>query len=128
MLPRSGALQLKIGWAQVTRDMVSMIGAISRFESPGLQGSYSLGRKKFQRPCSRALAFSSFTKGGRLPEVRLVGDELLVLVLAREDVFVHERLEAFTDLDDAFAGLESHGFSCCRYSAGAKRAAASALS
>ena len=39
MLPRSGALQLNTSCAHGTRHIRSMIGANSRFESPGLHSS-----------------------------------------------------------------------------------------
>jgi hypothetical protein len=58
MLPVSGALQLKTSEDQGRRPITSASGAYSRLESrvPG-SSSLSAGRKRFQRPAARALAF-----------------------------------------------------------------------
>src|SRR2546428_12571071 len=62
MLPVSGAEQLKASGAMGDRPMISQSGAYSRFVSPAPR-SLS-GRKRFQIPRSRALAFSSSMIGG----------------------------------------------------------------
>src|SRR5262245_33947255 len=56
MLPVSGAEQLNTSGAQCTRPMISQSGAYSRFVSVP---PCDLGRHRFHRPFSRALAFSS---------------------------------------------------------------------
>ena len=61
-LPVSGALQLKTSGASGERPICSASGAYSTLDSPAPPCSVS-GRKRFQRPCSRALAFSSSTTG-----------------------------------------------------------------
>src|SRR2546425_5304262 len=57
MLPVSGAEQLKASDAIGERPMISQSGAYSRFVSPAPRPLS--GRKRFQRPRSRAFAFSS---------------------------------------------------------------------
>src|SRR5262252_1673666 len=56
MLPVSGAEQLKISGAQVTRPMISHSGAYSRLVSVP---PCDLGRHRFQRPAAFAFTFSS---------------------------------------------------------------------
>src|SRR5438552_3377088 len=56
MLPVSGAEQLKISGAQVTRPMISQSGAYSRLVSVP---PCDFGRHRFHRPAVRALGFSS---------------------------------------------------------------------
>src|SRR3954471_4270625 len=55
MLPVSGAEQLKISGAQVTRPMISQSGAYSRLVSVPL---CDFGRHRFQRPWLFAFSFS----------------------------------------------------------------------
>src|SRR5712692_10186684 len=62
MLPVSGAEQLKTSGAMGERPMTSHRGAYSRLVRPAPR-SLS-GRNRFQRPRSRALAFSSSIMGG----------------------------------------------------------------
>src|SRR5260370_23276796 len=62
MLPVSGAEQLKTSGAIGERPMISQSGAYSRLVRPAPR-SLS-GRNRFQRPRSRALAFSSSMIGG----------------------------------------------------------------
>src|SRR3954468_24455922 len=56
ILPVSGAEQLKISGAQVTRPMISQSGAYSRLVSVP---PCDLGRHRFHRPAALALGFSS---------------------------------------------------------------------
>src|SRR5512137_440849 len=67
MLPVSGAEQLKTSGAMGERPMTSQSGAYSRLVRPAPR-SLS-GRKRFQRPRSRALAFSSSMIGGTCQRV-----------------------------------------------------------
>src|SRR5258708_37759248 len=62
MLPVSGAEQLNVSGAIGERPMISQSGAYSRLVRPAPR-SLS-GRNRFQRPRSRALAFSSSMIGG----------------------------------------------------------------
>ena len=63
MLPVSGALQLNASDAQLMRPMISASGAYSRLVR-GVPGSSALspGRKRFHRPCWRAVVLSSSMK------------------------------------------------------------------
>src|SRR5678810_486722 len=56
MLPVSGAEQLKISGAQVTRPMISQSGAYSRLVSVP---PCDFGRHRFHRPAALALGFNS---------------------------------------------------------------------
>src|SRR5262245_62145400 len=60
MLPVSGAEQLKISGAQVTRPMISHSGAYSRLVSVP---PCDLGRHRFHKPASLALSFNFSIKG-----------------------------------------------------------------
>ncbi len=67
MFPVSGAEQLKTSGAIGDRPMISQRGAYSRLVRPD-PCSLS-GRKRFQRPRSRAFAFSSSMIGGTCQRV-----------------------------------------------------------
>ncbi len=67
MLPVSGAEQLNTSGAMGERPITSHSGAYSRFVSPAPRPLS--GRKRFQRPRSRALAFSSSMIGGTCQRV-----------------------------------------------------------
>src|SRR6059036_1654639 len=67
MLPVSGAEQLKTSGAIGERPMISQRGAYSVLVSPAPR-SLS-GRKRFQRPRSRAVAFNSSMIGGTCQRV-----------------------------------------------------------
>src|SRR5438309_1785537 len=87
MLPVSGAEQLKASGAIGERPMISQSGAYSRFVSPAPRPLS--GRKRFQRPRSRAFALLLDDRGdppARRLRVELVVEDLLV----RVDVLVHE--------------------------------------
>src|SRR6185503_6109990 len=60
MLPVSGAEQLKISGAQVTRPMISHSGAYSRLVSVP---PCDFGRHRFQSPASLAFTFNSSIRG-----------------------------------------------------------------
>src|SRR5688572_19743585 len=60
MLPVSGAEQLKISGAQVTRPMISHSGAYSRLVRVP---PCDLGRHRFHNPASLAFTFNSSIKG-----------------------------------------------------------------
>src|SRR5262245_46977724 len=67
MLPVSGAAQLNTSGAMGERPIASQSGAYSRLVSPA--PSSLSGRKKFQRPRSRALTLSSSMIGGTCQRV-----------------------------------------------------------
>ena len=62
MLPVSGAAQLNTSGPMTDRPITSQSGAYSRFVSPAPRSDS--GRKRFHKPCARALALSSSMIGG----------------------------------------------------------------